>query len=119
MKARVDGPSKRPRSPAPSSSSPHLRPSLHLRSLPRRFLLDRNKRLRWLKWSVVVVWVAAVVGYWRALQRLDWPPRSGDPDEGAWWVSPNVTKAQRIMLVVAHRERLPIFLVCLGAALKG
>ena len=45
------------------------------------------------------------------LLRKDWPPDAQlSPhalvhlSQGAWWVSPNLTRAERIMLVVAHRQ---------------
>ncbi|OAV93070.1 hypothetical protein PTTG_08280 [Puccinia triticina 1-1 BBBD Race 1] len=65
-----------------------------------------------LKTLISTAVIASLSIYATALARRDWPPdgRLRNPDgsadsfQGEWWVSPNLTRADRIMLVVAHPD---------------
>jgi len=66
---------------------------------------------RALKYLLGLVLLVSLGVYALVLVRKDWPPdgRLGpdgapDPLQGEWWVSPNLTRADRILLVVAHPD---------------
>lgn len=80
--------------------------------LARRTLrLSDRVRFVVLRFFVPLGAIVGLLSYLLAISLKDWPPAGQtlsangliNQFQGEWWVSPNVTRAERFLLVVAHR----------------
>lgn len=95
-------------SPNPSTKSLHTPYKLIRR--PRRLI--HRFRNWFIKLIIISSFVLIILFYCLVISFQDWPPVGNklteegyiDQFEGDWWVSPNITRSKRFLLVVAHPD---------------